>query len=93
MNKMNRCLNSSFFISAMLLTFVEMFNCTLAAQTGVACYVDPFIGTAYTGHTSPAATTPFGMVQLGPDNGTLDWEFCSGYHDKSKTILIIALLL
>jgi len=84
---MNRHLNCSPFISAMFLTFAEMFSCTLAAQTGVACYVDPFIGTAYTGHTSPAATTPFGMVQLGPDNGIRGWEFCSGYHDQSKTIM------
>ena len=50
-------------------------------------YVDPFIGTAYTGHTYPAATTPFGMVQVGPDNGTKGWEFCSGYHDSSRSII------
>ena len=28
-------------------------------------YVNPFIGTAYTGHTFPNATCPFGMVQPG----------------------------
>ena len=26
-------------------------------------YVDPFIGTTYTGHTFPGATYPLGMVQ------------------------------
>ncbi|MFA5329145.1 MAG: GH92 family glycosyl hydrolase [Prolixibacteraceae bacterium] len=50
-------------------------------------FVDPFIGTAFTGHTYPGATTPFGMVQVGPDNGISGWEFCSGYHNNSKTIM------
>ena len=50
-------------------------------------FVDSFIGTAYTGHTYPGATTPFGMVQVGPDNGIRGWEFCSGYHSDSKTIM------
>ena len=49
-------------------------------------YVDPFIGTAYTGHTHPCATTPFGMVQVGPDTGNRDWEHCSGYHDTDTLI-------
>ncbi len=57
------------------------------AQSRPARYVDPFIGTAYTGHTYPGATTPFGMVQVGPDNGVKGWEFCSGYHDGSKSIM------
>lgn len=42
--------------------------------------VDPFIGTGGHGHTYPGATTPFGMVQLSPDNGTEGWDWCSGYH-------------
>ncbi len=50
-------------------------------------YVDPFIGTDFTGHTYPAATMPFGMVQAGPDNGTQGWKFCSGYHSSAKYIL------
>ncbi|MEY3711761.1 MAG: hypothetical protein RL104_544, partial [Bacteroidota bacterium] len=29
--------------------------------------IDPFIGTGGHGHTHPAATAPFGMVQIGPD--------------------------
>ena len=43
-------------------------------------YVDPFIGTAGHGHTYPGATTPFGAVQLSPDNYRYDWDACSGYH-------------
>jgi putative alpha-1,2-mannosidase len=27
------------------------------------------------------------MVQLGPDNGTDGWKFCSGYHTDSKSII------
>ena len=42
-------------------------------------YADPFVGTAYTGHTSPAAAYPFGSMQPGPQTGNLDWEHCSGY--------------
>ncbi len=42
--------------------------------------VNPFIGTGGHGHTFPGATAPFGMVQVSPDNGTSDWDWCSGYH-------------
>lgn len=42
-------------------------------------YVDPFIGTAYTGHTFPGATVPFGMMQPGPQTGNCDWNYCAGY--------------
>ena len=50
-------------------------------------YVDPFIGTGGSGHTYPGATVPFGMVQLSPDNGELGWEWCSGYHYQSDSIV------
>ena len=42
-------------------------------------YANPFVGTAYTGHTTPAAAYPFGSMQPGPQTGNLDWEHCSGY--------------
>ena len=32
-------------------------------------FVNPFIGTDFTGNTYPGAQAPFGMVQLSPDNG------------------------
>lgn len=37
-------------------------------------YVDPFVGTAGTGHTFPGACVPFGMIQAGPgeQNKTAD---------------------
>ncbi len=50
-------------------------------------FVDPFIGTATVGHTYPAATTPFGMVQVGPDTGVKGWEYCSGYHSPDNSII------
>jgi Putative alpha-1,2-mannosidase len=49
--------------------------------------VDPFIGTAGHGHTFPGATTPFGMVQLSPDNGTEGWDWCSGYNYIDSNIV------
>jgi predicted alpha-1,2-mannosidase len=49
-------------------------------------FVDPFLGTGGHGHVYPGATTPFGMVQLSPDNGVNGWDWCSGYHYSSKTI-------
>jgi predicted alpha-1,2-mannosidase len=50
-------------------------------------YVNPMIGTDGTGHTFPAATVPFGMVQVGPDT-RIDgsWEGASGYYYPDNTI-------
>ena len=55
-------------------------SCSTPADRDVTCYVDPFIGTAAHGHVFPGATTPFGMVQISPDNGTSGWDWCSGYN-------------
>lgn len=56
-------------------------------ETNLTDFVDPFIGTGGHGHTYPGATVPFGMVQISPDNGISDWDWCSGYHySDSKTI-------
>lgn len=49
--------------------------------------VDPFLGTGGHGHTYPGATTPFGMVQLSPDNGTQGWDWVSGYHWSDSVIV------
>jgi len=80
---MNTRLNYLFLFLATL----GVISCTTVQESKLTDYVDPFIGTAFTGHTYPAATTPFGMVQVGPDNGVMGWEFCSGYHNDSKTIM------
>ena len=49
-------------------------------------YVNPFIGTAFTGHTFPGATYPLGMMQPGPETGNFSWEYCSGYFYDDKRI-------
>ena len=61
--------------------------CASAAEAvGHCAYVDPFIGTAGTGHTFPSACVPFGLVQAGPDTGNGDWAHCSGYSYEDKSI-------
>ncbi len=57
-----------------------------ASETEFIDWVDPFIGTAEHGHTFPGATTPFGMVQISPDNGVKGWDWYSGYHWSSSEI-------
>ena len=68
----------------MVLTLVCLYGCTPKASdtpaAGLTRYVDPMIGTAFTGHTFPGAAYPFGMIQLSPDNGLGGWHVCSGYH-------------
>lgn len=49
-------------------------------------YVNPFIGTDFTGNTYPGAQAPFGMVQLSPDNGLPGWDRISGYFYPDSTI-------
>jgi len=62
------------------------FSCSTPPEGDVTAFVDPFIGTAAHGHVFPGATTPFGMVQLSPDNGTSGWDWCSGYHWSDSLI-------
>lgn len=62
-------------------------SCCKAPEGKLTDFVNPLIGTTFTGHTYPGATTPFAMVQLSPDNGILGWKFCSGYHMDSHSIL------
>ena len=57
------------------------------AVAALTSYVNPFVGTAGTGHTTPAATCPFGMVQPGPDTGNLAWKYCSGYQFEDRTLI------
>ena len=68
-----------------LLAFV--IGSVTAQSQDFTSFVDPFIGTATVGHTYPAATTPFALVQVGPDTGIKGWEHCSGYHSDDKSII------
>ncbi len=69
--------------------FVFAVSCTQeeAVETDYTQYVDPYIGSDYHGHVFVGANVPFGMVQLGPNNETQGWDWCSGYH-YSDSILI-----
>jgi len=49
-------------------------------------YVNPFIGTDFTGNTYPGAQAPFGMVQLSSDNGLPGWDRIAGYFYPDSTI-------
>lgn len=69
--------------------------CLLAACTpagdgrlpqGLWAWVNPFIGTDFTGNTYPGAQAPFGMVQLSPDNGLPGWDRIAGYFWPDSTI-------
>lgn len=70
------------FVAIVLLSLVHQVN---MAQN-LTRFVDPFLGTGGHGHVYPGATTPFGMVQLSPDNGTNGWDWCGGYHYSSDSI-------
>lgn len=50
-----------------------------ALSADLSASVNPFIGTGGDGHCFPAACSPFGLVQAGPDTGWGDWRYCSGY--------------
>lgn len=62
-------------------TVIMMAGCKTAID-----YVRPEIGTAGNGHTTVAATYPFGAVQAGPDTGRGTWEHCSGYRFEDTEI-------
>jgi putative alpha-1,2-mannosidase len=62
----------------------------LAGAAGAASFtrhVDPFIGTDGTGHVTPAAAVPFGMLMPGPDNAGGGWSYSSGYQYRAPKIL------
>ena len=55
-------------------------------STEYAQYVNPLIGTDFTGNTYPGAQIPFGSIQLSPDNGLPGWNRISGYYYPDSTI-------
>ena len=60
---------------------------TAAGRGDLTRHVDPFIGTDGTGHVTPAAMVPFGMVAPGPDNADRGWSYSSGYQYRAPRIL------
>ena len=75
----------------LLITALLAFACTQTSETKMAegdltQYINPFIGTAFTGHTHPAASYPLGLIQTGPQTGNFTWEYCSGYFYEDSLI-------
>jgi len=77
------------FVSA-LVALLALGACTSfptsSKQVDYTQWVNPFIGTDFTGNTYPGAQVPFGMVQLSPDNGLPGWDRISGYFYPDSTI-------
>ena len=69
------------------LLFLLSLVCITGCSNPLSRWVDPFIGTDYTGHTFPAASCPLGMVQPGPQTGNYAWKYCSGYNHSDSLIL------
>ena len=75
----------------LIVFFAVAVSCTTKKQsaesTDFTQFVDPLIGSDYHGHVFVGASVPFGMMQLGPNNETQGWDWCSGYH-YSDSVLI-----
>ena len=96
--KLSKTIQMPSIINSMAYTFLCLFG-GLAALSGCADsqaptlpikagieWANPFIGSDGKGKTYPGATTPFGMVQLSPDNGRGGWDWISGYFYPDTTI-------
>ncbi len=73
----------------LVLTILSVWGCSeqKVASLRPIDYVDPFVGSGGHGHVFVGASVPFGAVQLGPNNETQGWDWCSGYH-YSDSVLI-----
>ncbi len=70
-----------------ILSLLFFIGVASAAQAhNVTHYVNPMVGTDFTGNTYPGVQCPFGMVQLSPDNLIGGWDRISGYFYPDSTI-------
>ncbi len=70
--------------ACLILGLVLWGSCTQKnAENEFLQLVDPFIGTGADGNTWPAASMPFGGVQLGPDTRL---NSCGGYASSDSII-------
>ena len=67
------------------IAMLSLLSCSPGGED-LTVYVDPLIGTGGHGHTFPAATVPFGMIQLGPDTRLTGWDGCSAYHYSDDVV-------
>lgn len=75
------------FLSVLTLLVARSALAQATGPTTPADEVDVFIGTGGHGHTFPAATLPFGFVQVGPDTPLKGWDGAAGYHYSDSSIL------
>ncbi len=84
------CMLSGAFVAVggflLLLALAGCAKGSAADRDDLSTFVDPMIGTDFTGNTYPGAQAPFGMVQLSPDNGLPGWDRISGYFYPDSTI-------
>ena len=64
---------------------ITLFSCTQHGE-GYMTLVDPLIGSGGHGHVFVGANVPHGMISVGPNNVSVGWDWCSGYHDSEQTI-------
>lgn len=76
------------YVPLLAVSLLALVACTPEKQqeADYTQYVNPFIGTDFTGNTYPGAQVPFGMVQLSPDNGLPGWDRIAGYFYPDSTI-------
>jgi predicted alpha-1,2-mannosidase len=73
-----------FYLSAIALILGT--SCCGEREENCLQYVDPFVGSTFTGHTSPCASYPFGFLQPGPQTGNFAWKYCGGYRYEDTLI-------
>lgn len=73
------------------LTMLSLLSCSALAQNYTQ-YVDPRIGTGEHGHVFMGANVPQGMVNAGPTQTKVGWDWCSGYHESCDSIVGFAQL-
>ncbi len=80
-----------FLLAAAAASLMTMPSCApdtaVAEVTGLAAYVDPYIGSGGHGHVFVGASVPFGAIQAGPQNIHKGWDWCSGYHYSDSIII------
>lgn len=86
-NQQRKTHKMKIFKTIMIVLGCVALSCQDTGKKSITSYVNPFIGTAAHGHTSPSASVPFGFVKVGPDTYNEGWDWCSGYHYSDSSIM------
>jgi len=85
----NNRIKSLFFLILLSLntvTFCQQQTGNTKSDEDFTRYVNPFTGTSGSGHIYAGATSPMGLVQLGPNTGNFTWDYHSGYRYEDNTV-------